>query len=138
MLQYININTPKSLYFTLYEKCSNITNPYFTFQIKAKDSLNVYTFTTQDYSYAPYYWNVFTFSVSSTQSGLTAGIVQAPYGEYNYTVYEMANQYDLNVSNAINTIERGIWVINPTYSTTTMFTQSDENTITIFKSIDRI
>lgn len=137
-METINLNTPKALYFTLYEKCSNITNPYFTFKITAKDSLKDYIFTANDFSYAPYYWNAFTFSMSTTQSGLTAGIVQAPYGEYTYEVYEMQNQYDLNINNAVKKVENGIWIINATYSKINMFTQSDTNTINIFKALDRI
>ena len=135
-MKIIDLNKPKTLYFTLYEKCDNQVNPYFTFEIKAKDSLSKYFFTANDYSYAPYYWNAFTFSISNGSA--TQGYINAPYGEYNYKVYEQQTQYNLNIASASKIVEEGIWVINATYSYINKFTQSDANTISIFKNLDRI
>ncbi len=114
---YLDINTPKTCVFTLYSKCINITNPYFTFTIKNKETSIGYTFSQLDYSFAPYYWNAFTFSISNTQSGLTSGIINAPNGMYDYKVYEMPTPYNLNIASASGIVDNGILTIIGTFST---------------------
>jgi hypothetical protein len=98
-----------SIVVTLYEKCLNITNPYFTWQIVNKTTKDVTYFYQDDHSTAPWYYNSFTFSIA-TQSGLTAGILNNPVGEYTYTVWEMNEPYNLNIASASNPnpIETGI------------------------------
>lgn len=105
---YLNPGT-NSIVVTLYEKCLNITNPYFTWQIVNKTTKDVTYFYQDDHSTAPWYYNSFTFSIA-TAAGLTAGILNNPAGEYTYTVWEMNEPYNLNIASASNPnpIETGI------------------------------
>ncbi len=135
--QYLYIDTPKELTFTLYAKSSNITNPYFIFTLKNKESLECHTFSCEsDISIAPYYYNTFTFSISSTMSGLTSGIVQADTGHYEYNAYETNYQYDLNIASASNIVDNGLIVIVATASPYPTNTDSDDNTIPINKNLN--
>jgi hypothetical protein len=134
----INVNSTKEITVTLYEKCSNITNPYFTWMIQNKTTQQQTIFYADDHSNSPYYYNSFTFSISSTQSGLTAGIINVPGGQYNYFVYEMQNPYDLNLNNAINLVELGIMQIVPTYSTIVNVLDSISLTYSAYQGLDRI
>ena len=113
---YLNPGT-NSVIVTLYEKCINILNPYFLWQIENKTTKEVTFFYQNDSSDVPWYYNSFTFSIA-TQSGLTAGILNNPPGEYTYTVWEMSEPYNLNVGSASNPnpVETGILKIVATQS----------------------
>lgn len=115
---------------TLYENSTNIVNPYYTWKLENKDTLVNTVFYQDDHSSYPWYYNSFTLSVA-TYSGLTAGVLDLDYGQYNYFIYEMANPYDLDLNNSLGLVENGILYINATYSTVSTFTQS--NTIPEFK-----
>ena len=120
------------------KKCQNQINPYFTWKLIDKDSKAVTIFTADDFSYAPYYWNAFTISVSTTQSGLTQGIINVPASTFTYEVYEMANPYDLNLNNSLGMIENGIVTINATYTPPQAFTMSNQNTTIVWRNQNRI
>jgi hypothetical protein len=113
---YLNPGT-NSVIVTLYEKCINILNPYFLWQIENKTTKEVTFFYQNDSSDVPWYYNSFTFSVA-TAAGLTAGILNNPPGEYTYTVWEMSGPYNLNVGSASNPnpVETGILKIVGTAS----------------------
>ncbi len=126
-MEYIGLNTPTELNFTLYSNCVNITNPFFSFVVQNKDSNECFTFSQLDHSSAPYYYNSFTMSISTTMSGLTAGIIMANPGMYNYSIYEMGTSYSLNISSAVGLVESGILTIVGTVSPLNTNTQSDYN-----------
>jgi hypothetical protein len=113
---YLNPGT-NSVIVTLYEKCINILNPYFLWQIENKTTKEVTFFYQNDSSDVPWYYNSFTISVA-TAAGLTAGILNNPPGEYTYTVWEMSGPYNLNVGSASNPnpVETGILKIVGTAS----------------------
>jgi hypothetical protein len=128
---YLSNSGPTRVVVTLYENCSNITNPYFTWKLVNKDTLAETIFTQLDFSSVPYYFNYFTISVA-TYSGLTAGIIDVPAGQYQYYVYEMANPYDLDLQNAVGLVENGILNVGAIFSTQSIFTASNTNTIPTF------
>ncbi len=123
---------------TLYERSSNLVNPYYTWEIINSNTLETTVFYADDVSTAPWYYNTFNLTISTTMSGPTAGIVNAVSGQYTYNIYEMANQYDLDINNAINFVETGIMYIVPTYSAYATYTQSDNATIVVYNNLDRI
>ena len=133
---YINDNDTTVFNVTLYSNCGNITNPYFTWKLINKQSLNEIVFYQDDSSTSPYYYNSFTVSIAPT-AGLTQGIINAAPGEYKYEIYEMSNKYDLDLNNSIGLVENGILYIVPTYSQTTSFTQS-LTPISTYTNLDRI
>jgi len=114
---------------TLYENSSNITDPQYTWVIENKDTLVRTIFYQEDHSNYPYYYNAFTLSVA-TYSGLTAGILDIDYGQYNYYIYEFVNPYDLDLNNSLGLVENGIIYVVGTQSSTSTFTAS--NTIQEF------
>ena len=106
---------------------------YFTWRITDADTNKQYIFTNDDISPAPWYYNMFTFSVvPGATYGLTAGIITAQQGVYTYEVYQTKNQYDLTTNGIL--LETGILNIEGTYSVVKTFTQSAGNIIT-FKNI---
>lgn len=121
---YIDYGVTSSVTVTLYEKCQNITNPFFTWVVDGGDNRERYIFTADDYSSVPWYYNQFTFSYA---------LLPAPAGQYVYTVYEMATA-SLNIDEAIREVETGILNIVGTSSATVAFTQSNTNTVVVFKN----
>jgi len=115
---------------TLYENSSNITDPQYTWVLENKDTLVKTAFYQEDHSNFPWYYNAFTVSIA-TQSGLTAGILDLSYGQFNYFIYEMENPFDLDINNSLGLVENGIVYIGYTSSGLSTFTQS--NTIPTFK-----
>jgi len=133
---YLSYTGSTAITVTLYEKCSNQVNPYFTWKIVDKDSNYEYVFTADDFSTSPWYWNRFTISIASPE-GLTAGIIDVPAGQYMYEIYEMSNPYDLNLNNSIGMIETGLITINPTYSLPQTYTYST-NTTVVYNNQNRV
>lgn len=121
---------------TLYEKCSNQFNPYFTWRLIDKDSNVEVIFTADDFSASPYYYNTFTISVGGT-IGLTAGIIDINAGQYKYEIYEMTNQYDLDINNAVGLVENGLLTINATYTPLQSYTASSSTT-NVYRNQDRL
>jgi hypothetical protein len=128
---YLNNTGDSRVVVTLYENCSNITNPYFTWKLVNKDTLAQKIFYQNDFSPMPYYFNYFTISIA-TPEGLTAGVIDIPSGQYQYYVYEMSTPYDLNLANAVGLVENGILNVDAVFSTQSVFTASNLNTITTF------
>lgn len=133
---YLSYTGSTAVTVTLYDKCVNVVNPYFTWKLIDKDSNDEYIFTADDFSYAPYYWNSFTISIA-TPVGLTSGIIDIPASQYKYEIYEMANQYDLNLDNAIGLVENGLLTINGTYTPIQTYTASISTT-DVYRNQNRI
>lgn len=128
-MPYLNPTGSTKVVMTLYELCGNITNPYFTFKLVNKDTLEETVFTAEsDFSPIPYYFNYFTFSIGSP-AGLTQGILDIPAGQYQYFAYEMSTQYDLNLNNSLGEVENGILYVNATFSQQNVYTASNINII---------
>ena len=122
---------------TLSEMSVNLVNPYYTWKLTDKDSDEVYIFTATDNSYAPHYWNSFTFSVSDSFNPLQGEINIKP-STYTYEVYEMVNEYDLDLNNAVGLVETGLLTYNATYSPIGAYTQSNNNTTVVYRNQNRI
>lgn len=129
----INNSGTSNVVVTLYEKCSNLVNPYFLWSVTRKGSNDNILWTNDDTSTSPWYWNQFEITIATNSVGLTQGIIPLFEGEWVYNVYEMENQYDLNLNDAINLVETGIMIVGTTYSTTPDFTQNNSNTIPVFR-----
>ena len=121
---YLSTTQSNTSYFTLYENCSNVYNPYFTFKLINCNTNAETIFYQDDTSLFPYNYNTFTISIGNPE-GLTAGILNITKGQYNYFVYEMANKYDLNINNAINLVETGILNVIGTQSSIQTYTGSN-------------
>lgn len=111
---YLSTTQSKVATVTLYENAGNKVNPQFTWKIKHTGTHKETVFYQSDGSTAPYYYNSFTLSIG-TFSGLTAGQfkygVDIVEGQYDYTVYEMSNPFDLDISNSIGVVETGILIV---------------------------
>jgi len=119
---------------TLYEKCYNILNPFFTWKVIDRNGYNEYIFTADDNSTSPYYYNSFTISVGIGSA--TAGYFNGNPGEYHYYIYEKSTQYDLTISDNDRLVEVGLLYITSTSSEPTSFTQSDNDIVHYFKNLD--
>lgn len=128
---YLNNQTPQEVIVNLYALSSNITNPYFTWKIVNKDTEEETIFYQDDHSNSPYDYNSFTLSVA-TYSGLTAGVIDVPMGQYEYFIYETNTQYDLIITTASNLVKTGILQVTGTSSEIASFTQSLVDTIPTF------
>lgn len=115
---------PNEVIVTLYESSINTTNPQYTWKLENKDTLVQTVFYQEDHSSFPWYYNSFTLSVA-TYSGLTAGILDLDYGQYNFYIYEMVNPYDLDLNNSLGLVENGILYIGYTSSNVSTYTASN-------------
>lgn len=118
---------------TLYDKSINLVNPYFTWNVVRKGTLDSYTFYQDDTSPAPYYYNKFDITIGTNSSGLTSGIVPLYPGEWIYNIYEMQNPYDLDLNNAIKLIENGLITIEGTFSAIPTYNGVDSNSIIVYR-----
>lgn len=134
MLYLNNQATPQEVIVNLYALSSNITNPYFTWKIVNKDTEAETVFYQDDHSDSPYNYNAFTLSVA-TYSGLTAGIIDVPMGQYEYFIYETNTQYDLIITTSSNLVKTGILQVTGTSSEIVSFTQSLSDTIPTFEGL---
>lgn len=120
----------------------DVETNYYTFKITSCDSFKEYVFSPQNYSQSPYY-DSFTVSIGNTVSATgSAVMINAEAGQYNFSVYKMANQYDLDVDNARYITEEGILQITDPNGfnwsapvSPTAFTQSDADTIKVFTEL---
>jgi len=122
---YASYTGDNELVVMLYGKCSNITNPYFTWELINQDTNQKYYLNMNDHSPAPYYYNAFTFSTNSSYR----------VGQYVFNIYEGNTSSVFDVTNA-NLVKNGILNITGTYSTSNVksFTQSNSNVIKAFKN----
>jgi len=115
---YLNQFTHSTVVISLASISDNFPSLNFIWKIKSSDTNKEYIFCNEDYSHFPYYYSYFTFSViPGATYGLTAGVIPAvEIGEFTYEVYETENYGDLNTSNFIKLLNRGLMEISGTYS----------------------
>lgn len=120
---------------TLREKSTLIT-PYYTWEIVNQNSFDTTIFSPDNFSVSPYY-DAFTISIGTPSSLTSSVVLDLVPGEYHYTVYEMNTQYDLNIQNAVDEVEIGLFIVDGTYSLSDIvtFTQSNNDTIRVFNSL---
>lgn len=124
---------------TLKEKSPNLLTSNYTWVITNRDSFLSYTFSAENWgaSYSNYY-DGFTVSVGLPQA-LTGSnvVISAPEGQYDYTVYQTTNLYDLDLVSSLGVVETGILQIEGTYSeyTQSVFTASNTDTIVVFNGL---
>ena len=129
----INPTGTSSVIVTLFEKCKNTINPYFTWEIIRKGSFDTIVFYQNDISTSPYYYNQFELIVGTNSLGLTAGIIPITSGEWNYTIYEMANPYNLATASAVGIVETGLLINGATFSNLPIYTGESNNVIPVYK-----
>lgn len=128
MLNVSGIGTTK-VTVTLYERCQS-TNPYFTWFVQRKGSLDTIIFYQDDISLSPYYYNQFNLTVATNSIGLTSGVVPLFPGEWNYTIYEQSQPYVLATSS--NIVETGILVVSGTFSQSPIYDGLQDNVIIVY------
>jgi hypothetical protein len=112
---------------------------YYTFKIESCDSFKEYVFSPVNGSESPYY-DSFTLSVGSPSVATGSVVLNIEAGQYNYEVYKMPTQYNLNIASASYVVSRGIFQVIGTSSVYTSpvpisFTQSDADTIKVFTEL---
>lgn len=120
----------------------DIESNYYTFKIVSCDSFKEYVFSPNNFSQLPYY-DAFTVSIGNTVSATgSAVMINADAGQYNFSVYKMPDQYNLNIGSASYLTEEGILQITDPNgfnwdgnNTPVSFTQSDSDTIKVFKEL---
>lgn len=116
-----------------------ITN-FYTFKIVSCDSFDEVVFSPYNFSGSPYY-DSFTVSVGATISLTGSSVmIDVEPGQYNYDVYKMPNEYNLNIASASYVVGSGILQIvsaDSIYSSPqpVTFTQSDADTIRVFNEL---
>lgn len=103
----INYTGTSSVTVLLYENCKNKIDPFFTWQLVREGSWNNIIFYTDDVSRSPNIYNKFILTIGSTSNGLTQGIIPVQSGQYDYTIYEMVDQYDIDLNNNIGVVQIG-------------------------------
>lgn len=131
--------------FTTTSTSEDLLTKYYTFKITSCDTFKEYVFSPQNFSQSPYY-DAFTVSVGNTVSMTgSAVMINAETGQYNFSIYKMPNEYNLNIASASYMTEQGILQItatginafnwsSPNYPAD-VFTQSDADTIKAFTEL---
>lgn len=131
--------------FTTTSTSQDLLTKYYTFKITSCDTFKEYVFSPQNFSQSPYY-DAFTVSVGNTVSMTgSAVMINAETGQYNFSIYKMPNEYNLNIASASYMTEQGILQITatginafnwdaPNYPAD-VFTQSDADTIKAFTEL---
>jgi hypothetical protein len=113
-------------------KVATILDPYYTFEIINQQSKEVVIFTSDNISPIPLIYDEFNL-VSTTQSvGLTQGTIDSLPGVYTYNIYETQFQYNLNIASASFLRSGELVISGPNDFTYNSFTQSDNNTTSVF------
>ena len=130
---YISTTQSSKVVVTLDDLVTLTQSAYFTWKILSKNSLEETIFEADDFSISPYY-NSFTLSVgtlsSLTGSNVTLDIEQ---GEYEYTIYQTANQYSLSTDGLV--LERGLMICLGTGSVDSTFTESNDDAVRVFTDL---
>lgn len=129
---WISTTQSSKVVVTLREKAT-LPNPYYTWLITNRDSLEQTIFAPENFTPSPYY-DAFTISVGTpsfaTGSNVILDIVQ---GQYDYKVFETGTEYSLSMTGSV--VEIGILQVTGTATSIQQFTQSDDDTIKIFNYI---
>ena len=106
-----NLGSTQSIWIlTLREKSILSNSYYYTFDIQNRNSLNNFVFSPDDIS-PSFYYNRFDIQDAITQSFTGSVAINFEPGEYHYDVYQMQNQYDLDISNALKKVETGLLIV---------------------------
>lgn len=144
---YLSTTTPSKVILqsnkdqTTTSSAQDLLTNYYTFQITSCDSFEQYIFSPYNFSQSPYY-DAFTVSVGNTVSATgSAVMIDAEAGQYNFSVYKMPTEYNLNIASASYLTEQGILQITgPGFNLEggnggIAFTQSDADTIKVFTEL---
>jgi len=143
---YLSTTTPKKVILqsnkqTLPLIQGDILTNYYTFKIVSCDSFKEYIFSPYNFTDSPYY-DAFTVSVGLTLSATGSSVmVNAEAGQYNFSVYKMPTEYNLNTASASYLTEEGILQITgPDFdweggNVGISYTQSDADTIKVFTEL---
>jgi hypothetical protein len=113
-------------------KVATILDPYYTFEVINQQSKEVVIFTSDNISPIPLIYDEFNL-VSTTQSvGLTQGTIDNLPGVYTYNIYETQYQYNLDLASASFLRSGELVISGPNDFTYNSFTQSDNNTTSVF------
>lgn len=113
-------------------KVATILDPYFTFEIINQQSKDSIVFTADNISPIPLIYDEFTL-ISTTQSpGLTQGMIDNLPGVYTYNIYETQYQYNLDLASASFLRSGELVISGPNDFTYNSFTQSDDDTTSVF------
>lgn len=113
-------------------KVATILNPYYTFELINQQSKEQIIFTTDNESQVPLVYDQFTITSTTQSPGLTAGILNVDKGVYTYNIYETQFEYNLDLASA-SFLRSGELVVGGTNDFTySFFTQSDDNTTSVF------
>ena len=134
---YLNETGSSRVVITLYDNCKNVVNPFFAWKLTDKDSNDITIFTAEDNSPVPYYWSSFTFSVSPDIDPFN-GVINIPASTFTYEVYEMANQYDLDLSNSLGMVKNGILIIEATFSAPIAYVETNNTPTPVYRNQNRI
>jgi hypothetical protein len=119
-------------------KVATLIDPYYTFEIINQQSRDTIIFTADNISPIPLIYDEFILSSTTQSPGLTQGILNVEKGVYTYNIYETQYQYNLDLGSA-SFLRSGELVVDGsndfTYSS---FTQSDNNTTSVFDINDYI
>jgi hypothetical protein len=112
---------------------------YYTFKIESCDSFKEYVFSPVNGSLSAYY-DSFTLSVGSPSVATGSVVLNIEAGQYNYEVYKMPTEYNLNIASASYVVSKGIFQVIGTGSIYTSpqpvsFTQSDADTLRVFNEL---
>lgn len=138
---YLSTTQSTEIVATLKEKAYNLLSNNYTWVLTNRDSFDTYTFSCDNIgaSYSNYYDSFSVSCAISSASFLTgsAANLHAPQGQYDYTVYQVSNQYDLGLTSSLGVVETGILQIEGTYSeyTQSVFTASNTDTIAVFNGL---
>lgn len=113
-------------------KVATILDPYYTFEVINQQSKEVVIFTSDNISPIPLIYDEFNL-ISTTQSvGLTQGTIDNLPGVYTYNIYETQYQYNLNIASASFLRSGELVISGPNDFSYKSFTQSDDNTTSVF------
>lgn len=131
---YLSVTQSSEVIATLREKASNLVNPYYTWKIVNKNSFDEYIFSADNNTLSNYY-DSFTVSIGTTIALTSSVTIDAVAGQYDYFVYEMNTNYDLDLNNSLGLVEMGILMISGTDSSIISFTESNYDTIRVFNEL---
>lgn len=114
-------------------------NPYYVWKLVNRDSFEEYVIAPDDNSNS-YYYDSFTMSVGTPFVSTGADvIIDAVPGQYDYFVYEVSIEYDVDLTSIVGEVENGILIIEGNQSkisdTAIVFTASNSDTTKVFNEL---
>lgn len=114
---------------------------FYTWKITNRDTFEEVIFSPDDFSDSPYY-DAFTISVGPTVSLTSSVVLDIRPGQYDFAVYQMPTNHNLDLTQANFLAESGILqVVGPDFSYVhpqldpISFTGSDADTIKAFNEL---